>query len=175
VAGGASNDPAGSDHEGDHHAAQLGASERDSAHHRPAHATATAQGRTLGDVGGYGPARGGRSRRKRIKAGTIELLCRLKRDVSPDFSLQHFYEDVSEKHGVKVDKRALVVALDERPAQLSDSVRPATPMAPGRPTRHDYEYARCGTANVFCIIEPKAGVIRPTPPKLAPRCSLQGR
>ena len=46
--------------------------------------------------------RGGRPRRKRIKAGTIELLCRLKRDVYPDFSLRHFYEHVTEKHGVKV-------------------------------------------------------------------------
>src|ERR1700730_6519922 len=43
--------------------------------------------------------RGGRPRRKRIKAGTIELLCRLKRDVYADFSLQHFYEYVTEKHG----------------------------------------------------------------------------
>src|SRR5947209_10166391 len=32
--------------------------------------------------------RGGRPRRKRIKAGTIELLCRLKRDIYPDFSLR---------------------------------------------------------------------------------------
>jgi hypothetical protein len=46
--------------------------------------------------------RGGRPRRKRIKAGTIELLCRLKRDVYTDFSLQHFYEHITEKHGVKV-------------------------------------------------------------------------
>ena len=46
--------------------------------------------------------RGGRPRRKRIKAGTIELLCRLKRDVYADFSLRHFYEYVTEKHGVKV-------------------------------------------------------------------------
>src|SRR6201993_5212702 len=46
--------------------------------------------------------RGGRPRRKRIKAGTIELLCRLKRDLYPDFSLWHFYEHVTEKHGVKV-------------------------------------------------------------------------
>jgi transposase len=43
--------------------------------------------------------RGGRPRRKRIKAGTIELLCRLKRDVYADFSLRHFYEHVTEKHG----------------------------------------------------------------------------
>jgi len=46
--------------------------------------------------------RGGRPRRKRIKAGTIELLCRLKRDVYADFSLRHFYEHVPDKHGVKV-------------------------------------------------------------------------
>ena len=46
--------------------------------------------------------RGGRPRRRRIKAGTIELLCRLKRDVCPDFSPRHFYEHVTEKHAVKV-------------------------------------------------------------------------
>src|SRR5438445_10599029 len=40
--------------------------------------------------------RGGRPRRKRIKAGTIELLCRLTRDVYADFSLRHFYAHVSE-------------------------------------------------------------------------------
>jgi hypothetical protein len=43
--------------------------------------------------------RGGRPRRKRIKAGAIEFLCRLKRDVYPDFSLRHFFEFVTEKHG----------------------------------------------------------------------------
>jgi hypothetical protein len=31
-------------------------------------------------------------------------------------------------------------------------------MQPGRVARRDYEYKRCGTANVFCGIEPKAGV-----------------
>jgi hypothetical protein len=54
-------------------------------------------------------------------------------------------------------KHAPVVALDERPVQLVDSLRPATAMAPGRPARRDYEYARCGTANVFCVGEPKPG------------------
>lgn len=66
-------------------------------------------------------------------------------------------EEVLDVLSQPLDKRAPVVALDERPVQLLDSVRPATPMAPGRPGRHDYEYARCGTANVFCIVEPKAG------------------
>src|SRR5947209_3131540 len=57
--------------------------------------------------------RGGRPRRKRIKAGTIELLCRLKRDVYPDFSLRHFYEHVSEKHGVKVSYNWLRLMLQD--------------------------------------------------------------
>lgn len=34
--------------------------------------------------------RGGRPRRKRIKAGTIAPLCRLKRDLYPDFSVRTF-------------------------------------------------------------------------------------
>src|SRR5205085_9766801 len=57
--------------------------------------------------------RGGRARRKRIKAGTIELLCRLKRDIYPDFSLRHFYEHVTEKHGVKVAYSRLRLMLQE--------------------------------------------------------------
>ena|ERR1035441_798939 len=31
-------------------------------------------------------------------------------------------------------------------------------MQPGQVARRDYEYERCGTANVFCGIEPKAGI-----------------
>jgi transposase len=66
-------------------------------------------------------------------------------------------EEVLEVLKRPLDERAPVVALDERPVQLLDSVRPATALAPGRPARRDYEYARRGTANVFCIVEPKAG------------------
>src|SRR5713101_2608775 len=40
---------------------------------------------------------GGRPRRKRIKAGTIELLCRLKRDVYADFSLLLYDAPTTEK------------------------------------------------------------------------------
>jgi DDE superfamily endonuclease len=36
-------------------------------------------------------------------------------------------------------------------------VRPSSPAAPGREARRDNEYERCGTANVFCALEPKAG------------------
>src|SRR5215831_18353655 len=57
--------------------------------------------------------RGGRPRRKRIKAGTIEFLCRLKRDIYPDFSLRHFYEQVTENHGMKVSYNWLRLMLQE--------------------------------------------------------------
>ncbi len=57
--------------------------------------------------------RGGRPRRRRIKAGTVALLCRLKRDVYTDFSVQHFYEQVIDKHGVKVSYNWLRLMLQE--------------------------------------------------------------
>ena len=50
-----------------------------------------------------------------------------------------------------------VVCLDEKPITLHADVRPASPAAPGREARRDNEYERCGTANVFCAVEPKAG------------------
>src|SRR5437879_3178749 len=46
--------------------------------------------------------RGGRPRRKRIAVQTIRELCRLKREVYPDFSIRHFYEQLTEKHGIAV-------------------------------------------------------------------------
>jgi transposase len=46
--------------------------------------------------------RGGRPRRKRITPETIRELCRLKHDVYPDFSIRHFYERVTEQHGIAV-------------------------------------------------------------------------
>src|SRR3984893_12245534 len=57
--------------------------------------------------------RGGRPRRKRIKAGTSELLCRLKRDVFAEFLVWHFYEHGTEKHGVKVSYNWLRLMLQE--------------------------------------------------------------
>ncbi len=50
-----------------------------------------------------------------------------------------------------------VLCLDEKPVVLHADVRPATPAHPGRVARRDNEYKRCGTANVFCAVEPKAG------------------
>ncbi|MDQ6705101.1 MAG: IS630 family transposase [Acidobacteriota bacterium] len=50
-----------------------------------------------------------------------------------------------------------VICLDEKPITLHAEVRPPSAAAPGREARRDSEYKRCGTANVFCAVEPKAG------------------
>jgi hypothetical protein len=50
-----------------------------------------------------------------------------------------------------------VVCVDEKPVVLHADVRAPRPMRPGHVLRRDCEYERCGTANVFCEVEPKAG------------------
>ena len=66
-------------------------------------------------------------------------------------------EDVLETYEQPYDPQQPVVCLDEKPVTLHADVRPASPAAPGREARQDNEYERCGTANVFCAVEPKAG------------------
>jgi len=63
-----------------------------------------------------------------------------------------------------------VVCLDEKPVTLHADLRPPIPAAPGRIAKRDDEYQRCGTANVFCAVEPKAGrhFTLPTPDRSAP-------
>jgi hypothetical protein len=50
-----------------------------------------------------------------------------------------------------------VVCLDEKPISLHDDVRPPVPVKPGKPAKQNSEYKRCGTANVFGVVEPKTG------------------
>jgi len=63
-----------------------------------------------------------------------------------------------------------VVCLDEKPVTLHADIRPPIPAAPGRMAKRDNEYKRCGTANVFCAVEPKAGrhFTLPTPNRSGP-------
>src|SRR5262249_17395699 len=42
----------------------------------------------------------GKPRRSRISTKTIEEICRLKREVYAEFSVRHFYEHATEKHGL---------------------------------------------------------------------------
>jgi hypothetical protein len=66
-------------------------------------------------------------------------------------------EDVLETYERAYNPQEPVVCLDEKPVTLHADVRLTTAAAPGREARRDSEYERCGTANVFCAVEPKAG------------------
>ena len=66
-------------------------------------------------------------------------------------------EDVLEVYERSYDPQQPVVCVDEKPVTLHADVRPSSPAIPGREARRDNEYERCGTANVFCAVEPKAG------------------
>ena len=50
-----------------------------------------------------------------------------------------------------------VICLDEKPVSLHADVRAPIPAKPGQVAKRDNEYKRCGTANVFGVVEPKAG------------------
>jgi len=78
-------------------------------------------------------------------------------------------EDVLQAYEKPYDPQEPVVCVDEKPVTLHADVRPASPAAPGREARRDNEYERCGTANVFCAVEPKAGrhFTFPTPDRSA--------
>ena len=50
-----------------------------------------------------------------------------------------------------------VVCLDEKPVVLHADIRPPRPAQPGHIAKRDNEYKRCGTANLFAVVQPKAG------------------
>lgn len=79
-------------------------------------------------------------------------------------------EDVLQTYEKPLSEREPVACVDEKPVVLHEDTRPAQPMRPGRVARRDYEYERRGTANVFCGIEPKAGIhfTKVTPTRSSP-------
>jgi hypothetical protein len=66
-------------------------------------------------------------------------------------------EDILALYERPYDPKEPVVCLDEKPVSLHAEVRPARPARPGHLAKRDNEYRRCGTANLFAIVEPKAG------------------
>jgi DDE superfamily endonuclease len=50
-----------------------------------------------------------------------------------------------------------VVCVDEKSKQLLRDTRAPLPVQPGAPAKHDYEYARVDTCNLFVAVEPKGG------------------
>jgi hypothetical protein len=66
-------------------------------------------------------------------------------------------ENVLEVYRRPYDPAYPVVCMDETSKQLVGETRTPVAVAPGRPARHDYEYERRGTANIFMFVEPLAG------------------
>ncbi len=79
-------------------------------------------------------------------------------------------EDVLEVYEKPLSAPEPVVCADEKPVTLHNDVRDPLPMKPGSVAKRDNEYERCGTANVFCAIEPQAGVhfTKVTPTRSSP-------
>lgn len=73
-------------------------------------------------------------------------------------------ENVLDVYKRPYDPRFPVVCMDESPRQLIRETRTPVPAKPGVLARHDYEYERCGVANVFMATEPLRGkrVVRVT-------------
>lgn len=81
----------------------------------------------------------------------------------------HNMEDVLSVYERPYDPAQAVVCPDEKPVTLHADLRPASPSKPGREARQDSEYERCGTANIFLAVKPKAGrhFTFPTPDRSA--------
>jgi hypothetical protein len=50
-----------------------------------------------------------------------------------------------------------VICMDETSKQLVSETRLPLPPEPSQPRREDYEYKRCGVANLFLFVEPLSG------------------
>jgi hypothetical protein len=66
-------------------------------------------------------------------------------------------EDVLEVYRRPHDPARPLVCLDEATKQLVKETRTPLPIQPGCPQRHDYEYERNGTANLFMLFAPLEG------------------
>lgn len=66
-------------------------------------------------------------------------------------------EDVLEVYQRPHDPARPLVCLDEATKQLVKETRVPVAAKPGRPARHDYEYARNGTADLFMLFAPLEG------------------
>jgi len=74
--------------------------------------------------------RGRTTRRRRIPVKTIETLCRLRRERYADFSIQHFWEQATEKHGLALSYTWTRLVLQ------------AAGLAPKAPARGQYRRKR---------------------------------
>jgi uncharacterized small protein (DUF1192 family) len=66
-------------------------------------------------------------------------------------------EDILEVYQRPHDRERPLVCLDETSKQLVAETRLPIAAKPGQPARHDYEYRRNGTANLFMMFAPLEG------------------
>lgn len=66
-------------------------------------------------------------------------------------------ENTLEAYKRPYDQENPLVCFDEKSKQLIGEIATPIPAAPGSVERHDYEYVRNGTANIFMLVEPLAG------------------
>jgi transposase len=77
-------------------------------------------------------------------------------ELTPEYI--HNMEDVLATYERSQDEKQPVVCLDEKPVQILADVRGSLlARKPGQIAKQDNEYERCGTANIFCGVEPKSG------------------
>jgi hypothetical protein len=67
-------------------------------------------------------------------------------------------EQVLDVYKRPYDELHPVVCMDESPKQLIKETRVPVPMKPGQEARVDFEYERCGVANIFLASEPLKGI-----------------
>ena len=63
-------------------------------------------------------------------------------------------EDILDLYCQPYDPDIPLICMDETSKQLVGETRVPIRVAPGKPARHDYEYERLGTANIFMFTEP---------------------
>lgn len=66
-------------------------------------------------------------------------------------------EDVLDVYHRPYDSQRPMVCMDEASKQLIAEIREPLPIRPGQVAKHDSEYERRGTANLFMAVEPLAG------------------
>lgn len=66
-------------------------------------------------------------------------------------------EDVLDLYAEPYDAQRPRVCFDECPYQMISEVRLPIPARPGQAERHDYEYRREGTCNLFMFAQPERG------------------
>lgn len=67
-------------------------------------------------------------------------------------------ESVLDVYELPYNPRQPVICVDEKPVQLTSDKREPILCKTGNPKKVDYEYVRHGSANVFCGVEPLAGI-----------------